>query len=224
MNYLICSTGRARSGVLASYLKKLKCGAPDEFYERVRFDLYKITNESEVQAYLEKRRVNGILGMKMVWSHVSTMHNTLGLKLKTFIDTYIPDPKYLFMVRDPLKQAVESVIYGMKKRELPFEKQHFDLEAVKQRMTRIVIGNTAWMMFFHKHDITPVLVDANALQQDPNPVVEHILEVLSVDIQMKKLDNNFKDSLMNDFRDEMCESMLRRHSLMMNDIDVKEFV
>ena len=224
MNYLICSTGRARSGVLASYLKKLECGAPDEFYERVRFDLYKIQENAAVQTYLEEYRVNGILGIKMVWSHVSQMHKTLGLTLKQFIDTYMPNPKYLFVVRDPIKQAVESVIYGMKKQELPFEKRHFDFSAATQRMTRIILGNTAWTLFFRKYDIEPICVDANKLEQDPIPVVQDILSALGVDGAIEKLSNNFKDSLMNDFRDEMCESILRRHVLMMNDIKIRKFL
>ena len=224
MNYLICSTGRARSGVLANYLRKLKCGAPDEFYERVRFDLYTLQDSDKVQSFLEEYRVNDIFGMKMVWSHVSQMHKTLGLTLKEFIDAYMPNPKCLFVVRDPMKQAVESVIYGMKKQELPFDKKHFDFDAAKQRMTRIVLGNTAWVLFFEKNHIDPIIVDANMLEQAPNPVVQNILGVLGVDITMKNLNNNFKDSLMNEFRDEMCEKLLRRHVLMMDDIDVQEFL
>ena len=224
MNYLICSTGRARSGVLANYLRKLKCGAPDEFYERVRFDLYRLEDSDKVKSFLEEYRVNDIFGMKMVWSHVSQMHKTLGLTLKKFIDDYLPNPRYLFVVRDPMKQAVESVIYGMKKQELPLDKQHFDFDAATQRMIRIVLGNTAWVLFFEKNNIDPIYVDSNALEQDPNPVVQDVLDTLGVDLPMKTLSNNFKDSLMNEFRDEMCESMLRRHALMMNDIDVKEYL
>ncbi len=224
MNYLICSTGRARSGVLASYLKRLECGAPDEFYERVRFDLWTIQDSAAVKTFLEKYRINDIFGMKMVWSHVSQMQKTLGLTLKEFIDEYMPNPNYLFVVRDPMKQAVESVIYSIKKQELPFEKRHFDFDAAKQRMTRIVLGNTAWHLFFRKYHIEPIIVDANTLEQDPNPVVQNILGSLGVDVPMKMLSNNFKDSLMNEFRDEMCKSLLRRHVLMMDDIDVQGFL
>ena len=229
MNYLICATGRARSGVLAAYLRKLDVGRPDEFYEHVRFDLCSLSQEAEIKAYIEERRSNGIFGMKMVWSHVYRMHKTVGLNLETFIDTYMPDPKYLFVVRDPVKQAVESVMYGMRKQGLPFEKRHFDFDASKQRMTRIVIGNTAWQIFFEKHNIDwwRCTVDANDLETDPVTTMQHVLVELGIERpieQIEKLGNHFKDSLMNEFRDEMCESLLRRHVLMMDDINIKEFL
>ena len=224
MNYLICSTGRARSGTLANYLRKLGCGKPDEFYERVRFDLYKIQKPAEVQAYLEEYRVNGIFGMKMVWSHVRTMHETLGLQLKEFIDTYIPDSKYIYMKRDPFKQAIESVMYGIRKAGKPFKTDNFCMDTARARVVRIIIGYQAWELFFEKNNIDPIRVKAEDLEKDPTPVCATILKDLGVQIELKPLKNTFADSLMNEFRDKMYKQFLRRYQLLMSDIQIEDFL
>ena len=224
MNYLICSTGRARSGVLASYLRQLTIGMPDEFYEQLRFDLYQKETETEVREFLENRRVNGTFGMRMVWSHIHCMHQTLGLTLKEFVDTYIPNPKYIFMTRDPIKQAVESVMYGIRKNDKPFELKHFDFDDALKRMARIVIGNVAWSVFFEKHKIIFIKVDANELEVDPVTVLSNLLVEMDIPVDNVSVKNHFKDSLMNDFRDEMCMRFLGRHAQTMDDIDVQGFL
>ena len=224
MNYLICATGRARSGVLASYLRQLQVGIPDEFYERLRFDLYQKKTETEVREFLESRRLDGVFGMRMVWSHVRCMHESLGLTLKKFVDTYIPNPQYIFMKRDPIKQAVESVMYGIRKDGNPFEIKCFDVDAALKRMARIVTGNVAWSLFFEKHGITPIEVDANVLEVDPNTVLSQLLVEMGKPIADISVKNHFRDSLMNDFRDQMCLRFLGRHAQTMNDINVKEFL
>ena len=224
MNYLICATGRARSGVLASYLRHLGVGAPDEFYEQLRFDLNKKTTEAEVRDFLENRRVNNIFGMRLVWSHVSCMHETLGLTIMEFMDTYMPNPKYIFMVRDPIKQAVESVMYGMKKNSIPFESKFFDFDAAHKRMARIVIGNTAWLMFFEKHGITPIELDANELEVDPDTELRSLLIAMGLPHDDISVKNHFKDDLMNDFRDKICMRFIAGHSKTMTDINIKEFL
>ena len=225
MNYLICSTGRARSGVLASYLRQLKIGSPDEFYEKLRFVLWTMDTPEEVKGFLEAHRVNGIFGMRMVWSHVRTMHNTLGLTIQEFIGTYIPNPKYIFMKRDPIKQAVESVMYGMRKDGKPFESKYFDLDAARKRMTRIVVGNTAWQMFFEKHNITPIHIDANLLELNPVEELRSLLIAMELPYNdVPVINNHFRDDLMNDFRDKMCMRFLGRHAQTMDDIDVQGFL
>lgn len=224
MNYLICATGRARSGVLASYLRKIGVGAPDEFYEHARFDLYKLHDEAEIKAYLEEYRINDILGMKLVWSHVYRIYDSLELKLKEFIDRYIPEPQYIFMTRDPMKQAIESVMYGIRKNELPFTTDNFDMDTARKRIWRTVIGNHAWELFFRKERITPIRVNAEALEENPAPVLQNLLEALNVDLPIPDIKNTFRDSLMNDFRDKMYTILLRRHKLMMPDIKIEEYL
>lgn len=224
MNYLILSTGRARSGVVASYLRKLGCGAPDEFYEQARFHLHTIAEPEGIKEYIEERRVNGIFGMKMVWSHVRKMNEVLRLKLKPFIDTYVPSPRYIFVTRDPIKQGIESVMYGMRKAGVAEKVDHFDKGAAWTRIQRAITGNHAWEFFFQKYGIRPIRVDSDTLEKDPNPVIEEIIKKLGVDIEMRHLDNSFRDSLMNPFRDKMYERFLRRYDLLMPDVDIKEYL
>lgn len=223
MNYLICSTGRARSGVLASYLRHLKIGNPDEFYERLRFDWN--MRPQETAQLIKERTVNGVFGMRMVWSHVACMQESLGgLTIKQFVDKYMPDPHYIFMTRCPIKQAVESVMYGMRKEGKTFHRKFFDTDAAIKRMTRIVIGNTAWQMFFKRHDITPIKLDANKLEVNPISELRSLLlrmgvSELDTDIVVK---NHFGDSLMNGFRDEMCERFIAGQLRTMRGVDVRE--
>ena len=224
MNYMICGTGRARTGILAKYLRKLGLGAPDEFYEHARHDLHLLTEEAAVRDYIEARRVNSVFGIKMVWSHVARMHKSLGLKLPEFIDTYMPKPVYLFQTRDPMLQAIESMIYGMQRDGLSLKRQHFDLDVFKQRVARILIGNQAWRVFFERQGVSPIHVDAAELEADPVPVLKDIYRQLGIPYPDVAIKNTFSDALMNAFRDEVYSVSLRRHQMLMNDIDVKEFL
>ena len=187
MNYLILATGRARAGVLCSYLRGLGCGDPDEYYEKVRFDAYKM-DISGVKDYFESKRVNGIFGMRMVWSHIRTMHESLGIGLKEFIDECLPDPYYIHVERDPWRQAVESSLYQNDKAEkIPYDQ-------IKARIGNILMGHQAYRDFFDKYGITTLGLRSEVFQHSPEAACRAIHDFIGRDYpEGVKLRNHFHD-------------------------------
>lgn len=224
MNYLICSTGRARSGVLAKNLRSLNVGAPDEFYEHARFDLHTLSDAESVRDYLEAQRVDGILGMKMVWSHVRKMHQSLGLALGEFVETYLPEAKFLYVTRDPFKQGIESTIYTMHQQGVPLRRSHFCKETAQRRIVRVIIGMQAWEIFFEKYGVSPVRVDAEALQEMPQAVMQFVLDALGVERDKASCSYKFEDHLMTALRDEMYLSFVNRCQRFMSEKNMADYL
>lgn len=204
MNYIILSTGRARSGVLCNYLRQLKCGMPDEFYERVRFDLYTHTNHDNVADWLEDYRDNGILGMRIVFSHIRTMHNSLGLTLKEFIDTFLIDAHYILHTRDPHLQAIESQLYEIDKGK----RDRFCHKTMKNRVAKIVIQECAYRKFFQKNGIKPIIVDGNKLEKCPMATMKKVIHSLGYDA-VTNFKSRFHDAYMNAERDKIYNSVFK---------------
>ncbi len=190
LNYLIVSTGRSRSGVLAAHLSTLGCGEPNEFFEVARFD---VLNENatidSVKDALEARRSNGILGMRMVWSHVRAMHECLSIGIKEFTDTCLPDTRYIYVERDPWRQAIESSLQDAPDK-VPVKK-------IKRRVAQIIIGYQAWDDYFTKHDIAPYRIRSEDFQTDPNAVCKGLYQWLGMEYPSEiKLDASiFDDAL-----------------------------
>ena len=224
MNYLICSTGRARSGVLASYLKQVGCGAPDEFYERKRFDLNRSQSVDAVRKYITGQRVGGIFGMRMVWSHVRTMYVALDMKLSDFVSVFLPGCHYIFHTRDPFMQAIESSLYNMRRSGMAWDMENVCLETIKRRVVQIIVGNHAWREFFLLRAVDPILTDGRSLEYSPQSVIKHVVNALDVGIEVPVLSNRFRDDLMCDFRDEVYERLFSRYAGMMSDVNIKEYL
>ena len=200
LNYLILSTGRSRSGVLAHYLRNLKCGLPDEFFEVARFDLLKTGSESQMRKqvgnFLDSKRDNGILGMRMVWSHARRMSDKLGMGIKEFADTYFPDTRYIFFKRNPLMQAVEGRVYDFKSKGIdPRKASPADiLKSVSNRVWQIVVGYQAWEEYFRHYDIDPLRIYSEDLAEDPANVCKEIFEFLGLPYPDITLKDNYNDS------------------------------
>ena len=55
-------------------------------------------------------------------------------------------------------------------------------------------------------------------------MLSNLLVEMDIPVDNVSVKNHFKDSLMNDFRDEMCMRFLGRHAQTMDDIDVQGFL
>lgn len=206
MNYLILSTGRARSGVLCNYLRQIGVGEPDEFYEKARYVLYVHSDHYDVKDWLESKRHNSILGMRMVFSHIRTMYDALGLTLKEFVDIFLPGAKYILQTRDPYLQAIESQLYELDKGK----RDRFCNETLKKRVAKIVVQNQAYRNYFVKHKITPVLVDGNDLEKDCLNTMQKVLYQLELNFSADNLKPRFHDAYMNAARDKRYNSVFER--------------
>lgn len=204
LNYIICSTGRARSGVLTAYLKQLQYGAPDEFFEVARFN---ILNKPlvELKPFIESKRVDGIFGMRIVWSHLRRLYEKHGIGMSRFIEEYVPDPKIIFLQRDPIEQAIEV---------------NYDTpEAIPSRIAEIVKCNTAWELFFKQNHITPFRMRSEDLCEYPEISVRKVVYFLnrgiSPDIELK---NIFHDHLTQHQQKPRLFKQHQTHLLFMQDI------
>ena len=207
LNYIVLSTGRARSGVLTKYLAQLGVGDPNEYYEKLRFDLHKCSTEPEVKEWLSQKRKNDILGMRMVGSHIRCMHNRLGIRLKEFINTYLPNAVYIHQTRDPVRQAIESQLCCIDRGK----QEAFCKEILKKRVCQIVISNAAYEAYFKKHQITPILINAFDLEENPIPTVQNVLDGLGLDIKADRIRPEFTDKYMSKEGNRIYETLFKRY-------------
>ena len=141
-----------------------------------------------VQDEFEGHRVNGILGMRMVWSHVRALHTAQNIGIKAFADMCFPDAKYIFVKRDPWRQAIESTIsQDASVEKIPFQK-------IKGRVRNILIGYQAWEDYFERFGICPLRVRSEDFQASPETACHEIYGFLGIPYPPDaKLKNTFDD-------------------------------
>ena len=192
MEYLILSVGRARSGVLAAYLREIGCGKPDEFFEVARFVILRDTlRATELREFIETHRHNGIFGMRLVWSHVSAMYHRLGIGIHAFVKTFLPEAKFIFVTRDPFRQAIESAIEACSQPdpEAP------PLKWIEGRVAQIITGYQAWEDYFQCYGIHPHRIRAEDYAEDPMHM-RTVADFLGYDSAGEVLtENRFDDDL-----------------------------
>ena len=207
INYIILSTGRARSGVLASYLRKVGLGNVDQWYEKAHFDLYKCTDKKSTHNWLESKRKEGILGIKLVFSHIRRMNKSLGIGLKEFADTYFPDAYYIYHTRNPFYQAIESQLYQVGEGIISKP----SLSAIKKRVGQVILTEAAYEDYFEKHEILPIRCNEYKLEHEHEKFVQYVLDRMKIDHTIKSgsIKSHFQDYLMNEERDKIYNDIFR---------------
>ena len=96
MNYIICTTGRARSSVLMYYLKQLGAGYPDEWtnpwFNRQR-DFYDL---DELCKFVRRHLTDGHIGMRISFGELKSVCSVHSIKAKAFFDKALPDAKLIY--------------------------------------------------------------------------------------------------------------------------------
>ena len=184
MNYFLISTGRGRSGALNYSLRQVGCGNPNDYFLPERWDTFANGIEG-VRPFLESKRVNGFLGVRSAWGgHISEMCKHTGLTFTEFINEYMPDPKFVLVTRDPLRQALELMYIYYDKHpdsKVP-DAIRADRRRVNNRFAQVIKSYRAWDIFFNTYDIQPYTLPVDNLVASPETVVPAVCEFLGYTI------------------------------------------
>lgn len=180
MNYIICTTGRARSSILMGYLKQLGAGFPDEWLnpwfnsQRDFFDLDALCQ------FIQKRNVDGFCGMRTTFTGVTTACRVHKITLKQLVDKALPDAKYIYFTRDNLRQITESLYYENIQRfdDVPKVIPSKDIEAA---LVEYAISESCWEIYFQKYNITPLRITYEDLADARDMTLLKVLSFLGLD-------------------------------------------
>ena len=196
MNYVICSTGRARSSVLMTYMKQLGSGYPDE-WTNSWFNKHRDHKDlNEVIKHIHKRKTDGHISLRITWSGLLKICRQHNIKSKEFFDKAVPDAKYILFTRDELSQSVESLYYKISQ---SFSDSldivpHVDID---KHMTDLAIDLTCWEIFFDTHNIKPHRVRCEDLLKDREGTCQKVLEFLGIPYTHNALEDRSKDMDLN---------------------------
>lgn len=162
MNYIICTTGRARSSVLMFYLKQLDAGYPDEYlnewFNRKR-DIYDL---DDVCRFIQKRNNDGFGAMRTTFTGLMRICNIHKITIKQLFDKALPNAKYIYFTRNNLRQIVESLYYEQVQMfdDLPRVLPRKDIE---KTLIHYATEETCWELFFEKYNIDPLRITCENL-------------------------------------------------------------
>ena len=206
MNYIIVTEGRAGSTLLCQHLKQMGIGHP---YPHLSSDVLnrKLDSVNQFADYLESKRVNGILGLKISWGILTKLdvdHN-LNLNAHEFLSEVCPNAKYLHQTRnDRVHQALSRIKHlkmdsshiktasghdKYKKKENEFlENMSIPVDEIHDRIQRNIKGYKAWDIFFNAYQITPLEVVFEDLVGDRNTTLKQICAFLEVPLRLDMLE------------------------------------
>ncbi len=188
MDYLIASTPRVGSNLLASLLMALgELGEPREYLCPTEFGEFgpRIQNDpSEFSAYYKSCRERfskgGNFGVKVHYAQLqwAAQH---GFDLQEFF----PERVVYLTRSDTLGQAI-SYVRALQTGAWISEKEErakpqFEPGRIHSAVRRIVDENHAWEAFFRRHDIEPYRVGYETLCEDFGAELQRMLPFLGVD-------------------------------------------
>ena len=206
MNYIIVTEGRAGSTLLCQHLKQMGIGHP---YPHLSSDVLnrKLDSVNQFADYLESKRVNGILGLKISWGILTKLdvdHN-LNLNAHEFLSEVCPNAKYLHQTReDRVHQALSRIKHlkmdsshiksssghekYKKKETAHLEDMPIPVEEIHDRIQRNIKGYKAWDIYFKAYQITPLEVIFEDLVSNRDDTLEQICNFLEVPLRLDMLE------------------------------------
>lgn len=228
MNYFIATEGRAGSTLLCQHLKQMGIGDP---YPYLSGDVMKFETGTieEMSDYVESKRKNGILGIKISWGILTKLDTEFKLKMNAheFLNALCPNAKYIYQTRrDRVHQALSRIKHLMMdtshiRSSGSFEKYRVKetdrllnapvpLDDIHERIQRNAIGYKAWEIYFNAYNIIPLEVVFEDLVSDRDTVLGNICEFLGVPLRLDML----KDKLISthtEVNDKWYERVLGGH-------------
>lgn len=169
MNYVILTTGRTGSSLLNAHLTQLGAGEPQSWLALHYFD-EPITIDG-VQAFLETKRVNGILGVKASWWYLYRICEALKIGLKPFFDTCLPNAKFIYIERrNTVHQALSRVKHDMlqrshfkkhldfaeyEKQEQPLANREIPIEQITEQLLTTIKDGLGYEALIEKLELYP---------------------------------------------------------------------
>ena len=199
-SYIICSTGRTGSTLLARTLGDLGyIGKPQEYWhEKTRPPLVETDSQcfKDYLAEIIKKGTtdNGVFGMKTHWSHfellVKSARQHLDLKNKTYfeiISTLFPNLSFIHIKRDELaKQAISAEIANQtgifNVGKLPDQNRQlllFKPLNIYRRIKWFEQDNKKWKNFFASNSINYYEVIYEDFTRSTQSIQETIIDVIN---------------------------------------------
>ena len=207
MNYIIVTEGRAGSTLLCQHLRQMGIGNP---YPYLSSDVLKrkLDSVDQMADYLESKRVNGILGLKISWGILTKLDedHDLNLNAYQFLSEVCPDAKYLHQTRDNrVYQALSRIkhlemgsshIKSSDAHKKYQEKESADLESmpvpveeIHDRIQRNIKGYKAWDIFFKAYQPPVLEVVFEGVVEHRDDVLEDICKFLQVPLRLDLLED-----------------------------------
>lgn len=204
MNYVIVTEGRAGSTLLMQHLTQMGIGKPYVISEnnlRERGIAF-----SELPTYIESKRRNGILGVKLSWGILMGIDKERKVNMHDFIESICADAKYIYQTRrDRVHQALsrikhlkldtshvhsESEMAAYQKKESERLSADFvPITDIEERVLNNARGYQAWNIYFRAYAIMPHVVIFEDLVSQRDVVLERLCHFLGVPCQLDMLED-----------------------------------
>lgn len=187
IDYIICSTPRSGSTLLAEGLKSTNlAGMPHEYFNvDHKSDYLKRWHFKSLEAYvnlLKKYRVsdNGVFGFKI---HFNQFSNEF---VETGLETCFPNLKYVFIKRqDKIAQGISlEKAYQTNQWSSKFDSDktaQFKFKDIKKRVNDISAQELSWDNYFSNNGIEPLIIHYEELEKNYEASIIRILKYLGVD-------------------------------------------
>lgn len=196
INYVILTNGRAGSSLLNSYLRQMKAGNPQSWIEFYFKSDVEHTAEG-LQALLETKRVDGILGIKVSWHYLWRLYNEFGITTRTFFQECMPNAKVIYLGRrNKIQQGLSRVKHDLLDRSHVLsedemesykeaEKKKFDemevpVKEIHAKVMQYVIANAGWEYLFESLNISPLRIYFEDFVRNKAATCQTILDFIGV--------------------------------------------
>lgn len=189
VNYIICSTPRSGSTLLAEGLKSTQvAGNPHEYFNiDHQSDYHKRWNFKSVQEYitlLKKNRAtsNGVFGFKIHFNQFAKAFKEEPL------EGCFSDLKFIFLTRsNKIAQGISlEIAYQTNQWSSNFNKDKkakFNFKDIKKRVDNISSQETNWKNYFDENNIEPLVLDYDNLELNYEISIKKVLNFLDLDYQ-----------------------------------------
>lgn len=205
MNYFIITEGRAGSTLLCEFLTQMGIGKPHPYLSKDVM-LRKVKSADDIEDFLDSRRRNGILGIKISWGILSAMDSyfEMGLNVHEFLNTVAPNAKYIYQTRrDRVHQALSRIKHlkmdtshvkseREKRKYEEKEKKRLSrasvpLGEIHERLVRNALGYKAWDIYFRAYGIEPLQIVFEDFIANKKKTLQQICAFLGVSHTEMKL-------------------------------------
>lgn len=180
VEYIICTSQRTGSTLLANTLKSMNVGLPDEFFNTLfSSDLGNLPLDEYIAKLKETQTSNGTFGFKIHYCQIEQF------KLYSEIPKLFPSAKYIWLYRrNTLRQAISLwkaiCTQSWNSSEAIKNYPHYDYVQICQLMIKLTEEIECWENFFDKHRIKPLKVVYENLDKNYYPTISRVLRFLGV--------------------------------------------
>lgn len=177
MNYIIASTGRARSSILARYLKQVNAGYADVWLNSWFNALRDYYDLDALCRFIRNKSHDGRCALRLTWDMLRNVCHTHNISAKTFFEKSVPDAQFIYFTRNNLSQTTETLYYK--------HTQMFDdppdfipFKDIEKSIISYAKDESSWESLFDTYSITPYRITYEELLADTPLVLKNILNFL----------------------------------------------